>query len=413
MDKTKIFILLVLGALLLGCSSPPLYTTRFNEFPNTLDTKSRPIGYQDKRVYATPGGVSASNLFNGARLNGFSMVNDSTYTVLIEPENSPINPSPWYSFQLWSTSPRKVYIDIKYSQGKHRYPPKLSLDGKSWENLDNAKIRSMGNNVQLELELSKDTLWVSGQELFSTEHLNQWLSGIQQRGEEVKVKAFGKSTLNRDLFTATLFKPTKTNKELVVLMSRQHPPEITGQQAFLHFVDRLLQKDALTDAFKEKYQVVLFPMQNPDGVDLGHWRHNVGGVDLNRDWDKYNQPENRQMAEYLIDFANRNKSKVVLGLDFHSTWEDVFYTNASDTATAYPQFTSTWLGAIKDAIPNYEPNVAPSNVGQPVSKGWFFVTFNAVGVTYEIGDNTPRDFIKTKSYIAAEKMMETLLKQRK
>ena len=191
-------------------------------------------------------------------------------------------------------------------------------------------------------------------------------------------------------------------------MSRQHPPETTGQLAFLHFTERLLEDDDLTRKFREKYQVLLFPMQNPDGVDLGHWRHNAGGIDLNRDWDRYNQPETRQMAKYLTDYANEVKAKVILGLDFHSTYEDVYYTNNSDTATAHPGFTKKWLTGIKQAIPSYEPNISPSNVGQPVSKGWFFVNFGAVGITYEIGDDTPRDFIKTKSRIAAEEMMRVL-----
>ena len=34
----------------------------------------------------------------------------------------------------------------------------------------------------------------------------------------------------------------------------------------------------------EKFRVLAFPLMNPDGVDLGHWRHNAGGIDLNRDW---------------------------------------------------------------------------------------------------------------------------------
>ncbi len=111
----------------------------------------------------------------------------------------------------------------------------------------------------------------------------------------------------------------------------------------------------------------------------------------------------------LINFANKNQSKVVLGLDFHSTYEDVYYTNNSDTATAHPTFTKEWLRQIKGALPGYEPHITPSNIGQPVSKGWFFVTFNAVGITYEIGDDTPRSFIKTKRRIAAEKMMLVMM----
>ena len=42
--------------------------------------------------------------------------------------------------------------------------------------------------------------------------------------------------------------------------------------------------------------VIVYPLMNPDGVDEGHWRHNTGGIDLNRDWAHYNQPETRQVA---------------------------------------------------------------------------------------------------------------------
>ena len=388
-----------------------LYTSRLHPFPTYVDTESKPVQYQEKKVYTTSEGVSASNLFNGARLNGFEQINDSTFTATIEPENTPINPSPWYAFQLWGSSPRKVYLNIHYTHGKHRYTPKLSEDGLHWRELDTTRLTRIGNDVQLELDLKADTLWVAGQELFSTNHLQAWLARKTRENEAVRVRSYGKSKLGRDLYTATLYPATKKNKQLIVLMSRQHPPEITGQLAFLHFTERLLEDDSLTRTFRQKYQILLFPMQNPDGVDLGHWRHNAGGVDLNRDWDRYHQSENQQMADYLISYANKQQASVVLGLDFHSTWEDVYYTNRSDTATVYPGFTSRWLGGIKESISGYEPDIQPSNIGQPVSKGWFFVTFGAVGITYEIGDDTDREFIGVKSRIAAEKMMEVLLQK--
>ncbi len=409
-DLKNLLCLVLFACLFSGCKKE-LYapSTRAHDFPNYVDTESKPIQYQEKKIYETAPGVSASNKFNGARLNDFKAENDSTFTVSIEPENTPINPSPWYAFKLWSKTPKAIYLNIDYQNGKHRYLPKLSRDGKSWTDLDSNQITLQGGNVQFPLSVSKDTLWVAGQELFTTEHLRDWLAEIKRKSPETELGTYGNSKLGRPMQTATLFEKSKNQKEIIVLMSRQHPPETTGQLAFLHFVERLLEDDPMTQAFKQKYQVLLFPMQNPDGVDLGHWRHNAGGIDLNRDWDRYNQPETKQMAEYIVDYANKHKSKVVLGLDFHSTYEDVYYTNNADTATAYPNFTTDWLTEIKRAIPNYEPNISPSNVGQPVSKGWFFVQFKAVGITYEIGDDTPRDFIKIKSRIAAEKMMSVLL----
>ncbi len=409
MKQLKYTLFLLGIAYLSNSCRQKLYLTRLHEFPNYVDTETRPIQYQEKKVYTTASGVSASNLFNGARLNDFRAENDSTYTVSIEPENTPINPSPWYAFKLWSPVPKQIYLNISYKNGKHRYLPKLSADGKSWVDLDSTKISGQDAGVQFPLLLTKDTLWVAGQELFTTYHLREWLAGIQKTNPKTSVSTYGTSTLGRPLYSATLYDKTPKKRELIVLMSRQHPPETTGQMAFLSFTERLLEDDSLTRAFQKKYQVMIFPMQNPDGVDLGHWRHNAGGIDLNRDWDRYNQPETLQMANYLINFANKNQSKVVLGLDFHSTYEDVYYTNSADTATTHPAFTKEWLSQIKAAIPGYEPHITPSNVGQPVSKGWFSVTFNAVGITYEIGDDTPRSFIKTKSRIAAEKMMLVMM----
>jgi hypothetical protein len=386
---------------------------RLFEFPNYIDTESKPIQYQEKKIYETSQNVFASNLFNGARLNNFYSKNDSTFVVVVSPENKPINASAWYSFKIWSNEPKKIHVQFQYDYADHRYNPKLSKDGKLWEAINPLQMSKIDGATNMTIGINKDTLWVSAQELFSTEHLDLWLRNVSIHNKEIKKDNYGKTPKGRTLHSASLYSKSANNKEIIILMSRQHPPEVTGQLAFLSFVERLLETDELTAAFKQKYQVLIFPMQNPDGVDLGHWRHNTGGVDLNRDWDRYNQPETKQMAEYIESYAMQTKSKVVLGLDFHSTWEDVYYTNLSDSATKYPDFTTTWLNEIKESLPNYEPKIAPSKIGQPVSKGWFFVNFNAVGVTYEIGDETPRDFIEIKSRIAAEKMMKVLLRSKK
>lgn len=62
------------------------------------------------------------------------------------------------------------YLNIDYQNGKHRYLPKLSQDGKSWTDLDSNLITKQGDNVQFPLNVKGDTLWVAGQALFTTEH---------------------------------------------------------------------------------------------------------------------------------------------------------------------------------------------------------------------------------------------------
>lgn len=402
-----LFAFLFLIIFTIGCRNTVKHSRQY-QFPNYINTDSKPINFQKKQVFHTSQGVSATNNFKGARLNNFVALNDSTFEATIEPENTPINPSPWYAFKIWTDDPKAIYLNFRYSEGKNRYNPKLSYDGDTWIAMKDSSV-VQNTPFKVKLKIGKDTTWIASQELFTTNDLNKWMATKAVQVESFKAFEYGKSVLGSPLKGATLFENHKENKELIILMSRQHPPEITGQLAFLHFVERLLLGDSLCIEFQKKYQVMVFPMQNPDGVDLGHWRHNAGGIDLNRDWDKYNQPETRNMAVYINNFILKKQAKVVLGLDFHSTWEDIYYINLSDSATHYPNFTINWLNRIKGEIKGYLPNVAPSAIGQPVSKGWFFVNFNAVGITYEIGDNTPREFIKTKSEIAAEKMMLELL----
>ena len=111
----------------------------------------------------------------------------------------------------------------------------------------------------------------------------------------------------------------------MVLFTRQHPPEITGFQAWQAFVERVFADDALASSFRQNFRVIVFPCVNPDGVDEGHWRHNLGGVDLNRDWAYYRQPEVLTIVKWLQEHTLRDQ--VVWGMDFHSTQYDVLYTH--------------------------------------------------------------------------------------
>ena len=60
--------------------------------------------------------------------------------------------------------------------------------------------------------------------------------------------------------------------------------------AMQEFVRSVLGNTRLAVDFRKEFEIIIVPMLNPDGVDEGNWRHNAGGVDLNRDWDLFVQP---------------------------------------------------------------------------------------------------------------------------
>jgi hypothetical protein len=377
-------------------------------FKNYVDTSSKKIKYQNKQTYITTSGVSASNQFDGARLNGFTQLNDSTFSVRITPENVPINNSPYYSFKLWSKTPKTTYIQFDYPEGfKHRYSPKINING-NWEELDSTLVSVKDDITSIKLKLSKDTTWVSAQKVVSYKDTRQWVDNAIKGLPYVKLSFVGKTNLGKDLPVLDIYKGDKKNKPIIILMTRQHPPEVTGFFAFQEFLSTILKENELSTEFLNTYRILAFPIMNPDGVDMGHWRHNANGVDLNRDWSRYNQIEVKNTATFITKEMKSNNSKIVLGLDFHSTWYDVFYTNKKREGTTFPKFIEDWFAGLEKNIPGYKVNEAPGNSTKPVSKGWFLYGHNAVGITYEIGDKTPLNEIQRIGKVSAEEMMRIL-----
>jgi len=392
--------------LLTSCISTPKVI--FKEY---VDTKTKSISFQKKKIFSfDESGVYFSNDFEGARLNNINQLNDSTFVLTILPENRPINPSPFYAFKIWGSSSRKVLLRFKYPYGhKHRYTPKIKSNG-IWKIVDSLNFQSDQNISSLILTINETPKIVSGQELHTSSIIYDWANDLVEGKENyVKFKKIGKTKLNRPFKVLDIYKGLPKNKPVIVLLTRQHPPEVTGYFAFKAFLETILKKNKLSSSFLDNYRILAFPLMNPDGVDLGHWRHNAGGVDTNRDWSLYNQPEIKITVDYITKVLNKNNSRLILGLDFHSTYYDVFYTNIERKLTALPEFLPKWFSSLEEKIPEYKVNEKPSNSKQPTSKGWFLNAHKAVGVTYEIGDDTPRDRIKLIGKESAQSMMRVLI----
>lgn len=404
---TKYFYIVVLTIFLL-VSCKTIHPVRFE---SPVDTSNKKITLQQKKVYTIlEKNIYISNLFDGARLNGIEIINDSTASVIIKPENTPINPSPYYAFSTWSDTIKTFYLTFKYPKGfKHRYIPKIKESG-NWIAIDSSKIFILDTIVTVQLQLSKKPLIVAAQEIQSSKDVENWYSSlIKNKQDIINAKSAGKSKLGRNLPVLDIYKNSSENKPIIVLLTRQHPPEVTGYYAFQYFLETILNRSELSEQFLSKYRVLAFPIMNPDGVDLGHWRHNAGGIDLNRDWSEYNQPEIKQVVKFIEKIVRKDDAKLLLGLDFHSTWYDVFYTNTERENTALPNFIDNWFKSLEQNIENYKVNEQSANSKRPVSKGWFLKAHNAVGITYEIGDNTNREDIQTIGKTSAEQMMQLLV----
>ncbi len=417
--------LLLIGSMLFTGIDPvfsQVETFKGQEPAQEIKTVNQPIKKIEQRTfYFEKSGIQFSCDFLAGRFNKVSQKNDSVFTVHISAENYPINASPWYAFYITSGTNKKITVELTYEQSKHRYYPKISNNGKNWKPADSSDVQyinpgkakfgneSMPSSANVKVTVNKnDTLWLAAQEIVSSKDVQAWIDNLPHK--KIKEGIAGYSTYGKAIPYLTIGK-AKKNKPSIVILSRQHPPEVTGYFAMQQFVNELLSSKNISRKYRRIFTTYIVPMMNPDGVDDGHWRHSAGGIDLNRDWLQQNQPETKQVNHLIDSSTTANDSKILFFIDFHSTWDDIFYTNIVTKKSNLPGLMDGTLLEMEKQLQMRKLNIRPAaKIESFVSKGYFYNYYNAESVTYEVGDNTSRETIDRKGRVAAKSFLKTLFK---
>jgi len=402
------------------CLTGCLLLCACRQLPVAPPKSALPADASSVKVTLTPGrqwsfksdGVTFDTRFPRARLNECEARGNGEFSLTIRPENKPINNSAWFAFKVSAAQARQIVVRLQFAGGSLRYRPKISTDGMRWVTLPAEAFEHGPERSQclLRLEVGPEPLWVAAQELVSRSELEAWSRSLERLPFVTRTE-IGRSLLNQPLYRLDIGGSSE-NPGHVIIIGRQHPPETTGSMALMRFVEEIVGDSDLARSFRKEFHVLLVPLLNPDGVDHGHWRHNMNGVDLNRDWIKFAQPETRAVRDQVL--ALRDKGRVFLHLDFHSTHSDVFYTQPDSASSSPEGFTKQWLTALQARFPDY--NVKRSSSVAPTSStshNWAYRTLGIPAITYEIGDNTDRALLQRIAAGAAQEMMKLLLELKK
>lgn len=296
------------------------------------------------------GGVHFDNSFSGARLSGCEQISDHEFRAIISPENAPINPSPWFAFKVSADRPQTITLHFDYTYAGPRGRPWLSQDGTKWSRVD-PKCYAPGpktNSAWLRLEVGKRPVWVAAWDMLGLKEINDWTDKIC-RLPFVKAGTAGSSIENRPLREFVLGETTNAN--YVFVIGRQHPPEITGSLGLMSFMETVAGHSRLAREFRRQFQVIVVPVVNPDGVEHGHWRSNLGGVDLNRDWKDFSQPETVALRDFISGYARAPGAQAALFVDFHSTGTNVFYTVPQEKKRRASEFHRSLARGLEARLP--------------------------------------------------------------
>jgi hypothetical protein len=400
------------AALILSACSPPSSDPASSDDAYTISA-TRPITDVERATFVLDAlGVTVSNDFAGGRFSDVTSEGDSVLVLHIRPENSPINNSAWYAFQAWAPTPDTLTGRLSYDGGRHRYRPKVrTTAAPEWTPLDTSAVRfdEETRDARFRLPVGPDTVWVAGQEMRTSAFFDEWGEGLASR-DDVTRRSIGTTPRGRDLIMLEAGAPDAERH--VLFISRQHPPEVTGTFALVAFLEEMLGDSPLAQDFRSRFRIHVVPLMNPDGVELGHWRHNTGGVDLNRDWVAFHQPETRAVRDEMNRILAPESEELWFFADFHSTGRDVFYTLGRDLETRPSEVLDPWIAHIRSSLPDYELEDAPPVVQSGVvSRDWAWRAHQAPGLVYEVGDNTPRELIREVAETAARGTMEILLER--
>ena len=347
--------------------------------------------------------------FSGSGNLSCEVIKSDYIKIFINPElDDSINPSPWFAFRK-SEHSKSIKLELDYKNYHHRYHPKISIDKKSWNKIDEANIlkKENGKIVVINFLPSSQKNYVASQELITNFWYNKWYNELENSGR-VRREIIGFSVLKNPI--PMFFVEKNINNPYILILGRQHPPEVTGAFAMRGFINQLLNKNSLSDSFLKNYNILFVPLMNPDGVMNGYWRYNENKKDLNRDWGIFIQPETDAVNKKLTELKNK---KLALFIDFHSTFKNLFY--ISDIAEESPMknFLEDWLLGSRKSLSeaNYKYEIINSlNKDNGVSKNYIYNKYKIPSVTYEVSDNEDRDVIQQSSSILAINLMELLLK---
>jgi predicted deacylase len=390
---------------------------RFPLFLATLASLTLTTSCANHNKMSKENGDCASNSsriskdFETGRFSNCQRLADNSYQLDLVPEDKPINASPWYAFRIDADKGETVSVTLNYTHHKHRYKPKMSKDLQNWQLLDEGNIKLTEDKKQatLTVTMPESRVWIAAQPILNNNFYKQWLSGFKKQTDSISVSSIGESTEGRPLYQLASM-ATKNDAPALILLGRQHPPEVTGAMAMKVFVDRLFADDQLAEQFRQKFNLYIYPNINPDGVAAGNWRHNNRGKDLNRDWGPFSQQETRTVMNAV---EKGIKGKAVWSmLDFHSTWDDIFYIQNRRMPNRFPEFTQDWLNDINntDMVIDFTPKPG-HNATSPTSKTYFYERFNMPAITFELGDNSTPEDIDVAAKVAAETYMQQLLKR--
>ena len=227
----------------------------------------------------------------------------------------------WYFFAIADNRGRTATLFLTNPDGwqNSNCNPVVSPNNIHWGRV--ADVWGQGGWLCFRQHLPADTIWFAQGFPFTVSQMYAYMDSIEASAF-VERQTLGYSVHDRPIDMIAItddFYPAE-HKKTAYLISRQHPMESPPTFLLTGLIDRVLDESAFASYFRRDIMLKVIPIVNVDGVAEGYSRHNVNGINLNRDWRpdiENEQPEVRVVHRDIDDHISSGNS-IDLFMDLHA-----------------------------------------------------------------------------------------------
>lgn len=184
----------------------------------------------------------------------------------------------------------------------------------------------------------------------------------QQSPYVVDVRSIGTTVQERDIWELTITSPEEGRemRKRVTIHARTHPHEIQSWWVAEAVIEFLLSDDPYAEILRRSIVFHIYPMYNPDGVELNSTRYNANGIDLEREWDKAQpQPEAAALKARFDEFM-KSSQPIEVALNLHSSSDPERYFWFHDANGTSEEFAGLQRNYI-DVVRRFHSKIMPWN----------------------------------------------------
>jgi len=203
------------------------------------------------------------------------------------------------------------------------------LEGE-WQVLNDAVYQydSARECMEITFKPEHDPLYVAWSMIYTPQHLRRHLGKIYL-SDCVKLERIGSSVEDRPIYQVTIApeEAIQERRAAVWIIAQQHGYEMGGAAICEGIMEFLLSDDPAAEEAKRELVWKIVPMVNPDAMSRPWFRYNAHGIDLNRNWDTFDngsghdaeapEPEVQAVKTVVEEWVKRG-GKIAAAFDIHN-----------------------------------------------------------------------------------------------